>query len=75
VRRASLYCTHLAQCGKPQTRKSKGKSQKAKIKNFWAGPWAGLGRDLRGLAAHRQEGLCHPPSIAIFAFCLLIFAF
>jgi hypothetical protein len=32
-------------------RKSKGKSQKAKGKNVWAGPRAGLGRNLQGLAA------------------------
>jgi len=32
-------------------RKSKGKRQKSKGKNVWAGPRAGLGRNLHGLAA------------------------
>jgi hypothetical protein len=48
----------LIQCVRPghsaasrKDGKSKGKSQKAKIKNVCAGPWAGLGRDHRGLAA------------------------
>ena len=32
-------------------RKSKGKRQKSKGKNLWAGPRAGWGRNLQGLAA------------------------
>jgi len=46
-------CGGCAKEKKIKRQKSKGKSQKAKIKNLSAGPWAGLERDLRGLTANK----------------------
>jgi hypothetical protein len=36
-------------------RKSKGKRQKSKGKNLWAGPEAGLGTDLRGPQSNQSS--------------------
>jgi hypothetical protein len=81
VLRASLYCTHLAQCGcaakkKIKRQKSKGKNQKFLSRAVGrAGKGSsGAGRNqsnrqfLGGAETPRQECLCYPPSIAIFAF-------